>query len=195
MTFGDVISALALLLALLSLAASGWLVLIERQRDAHARERERREQATLVQAFVAEFPTSENPKRWGVVVINAGQSSVTNLIVWARSQKDPERGQNGELPTAGKFLTVPPGRYFVARSEPGDDYPWEFPKVLAVDALPQPIMNTRGWLVEKFEFADATGQCWRRTYDAVDPETGELVPIHGSELSKPRYGRARRRTG
>ncbi|UWF77623.1 MULTISPECIES: hypothetical protein [Microbacterium] len=184
---------LALLLALLSLIVSGWLVVIEHRRDERARERERREQATLVQAYVAEFATPDAPRRWGIVVINAGQSSVTNLLIWTRSKVDPERRANGELPTAGRYLTVPPGRYFIERAEAGAAYPWRFPVVLRDDERPQPIMNTLDWLVEKFEFADANGQCWRRTYDPTAVETGDLSAIDGSELSKPRLGRPQRR--
>lgn len=162
---GDALAGFASVLALIAAAFAAnaaWRTLgVERQRDAHAREREESEQAALVSSWCAsrDAPRPKGPGKMRALVIrNASTAPVYEVCIrstWAQTAKSSEM----EQPVC-KIAVLPPGDYFV---EEDTEFPWSFPREFdGARHRVNAVMNNPKWIVQSMEFTDGRGVRWSR---------------------------------
>lgn len=153
------LSALAALGALVAAVWAGMIARrlygIERARDRARVASERRRDAALVHAWTACWFDDQGVRYDGLVISNTSSNPVFGMVVESVSY---DGSQQPKL----RLSLVPPGRYFVARSN--EKYRWEFPELIEhLEGSLRPIMRNREWRVTRMLFQDVRGVSWIRT--------------------------------
>lgn len=159
-------------IAALSVILSGWMLKVERKRDAVAKEESITARAAGLNAWTAvvEAPPAppENaegapaPKaKYGVQVQNSTQVPVYDMVILATTAKGTI------FPLDLKLDTVPPGDYFFQSSFGGGRASWDFGNPSAGIHGLHPVMRKPEWRVVCMSFRDAYGQWWVRTPDGL----------------------------
>lgn len=126
--------------------------LAERKRRRVIEERERKEQARQLTAWVVTDPR-ENDRKYGVVISNTSGSTFHDIACRVT--------MHGEtVDTDLTLLTLPPGTYFVPH-DPTSTYRWEFAD-LASDygGILRPYMKTPKYQIDSIAFSDNLENRW-----------------------------------
>ncbi|NNG38365.1 hypothetical protein HJ588_03625 [Flexivirga sp. ID2601S] len=156
-TFAALVSAGASVGALVAAIAAAVvarrLYAIEVGRDVASAEAARREEPSKVCAWVATWLDDEG-RDDGMELVNGASTPVYDVLVHSTSK-------TGREEPVLRMNVVPPGRYFVRRTN--TQYHWDFPRpVRHLVGEIRPIMKKPDWTVTELTFADAAGRRWRR---------------------------------
>lgn len=110
-----------------------------------------REQAVMVSAWVAQ--RGDHGRR-GVVIANGSDAPVHDVVLRVLDGDEMWK-------PALKAVIVPPGTYFVQKTDP--PYGWGFlVRVGKIDDAVQPIAKTQMLVVKELTFRDSAGCRWAR---------------------------------
>lgn len=149
----DWISAIASLIATVTVVIAVSEYFAGRERRRRDSDRERREQARQLTAWAATIPV-EGARRYGVVLSNTSGSTFhdveAEVVLFGESTSRPIR-----------LSIIPPGRYWVEYT-PSHSSGWEFPVERSVieDEI-RPYMMTDKYRVHRVTFTDNMGQRWQ----------------------------------
>jgi hypothetical protein len=133
----------------------------ERIREQEGRERERKEFASSLAAWVArDLTNTAEPKNVGVVLLNSSTVAFHQVEVTVKLGHGLS-GRAGEEMTFTEVI-VPPGRYFRQKNPASSQFSWGFATPIADGCQEkyQPLTGTDKYAVTNVRFLDPLGQLW-----------------------------------
>ncbi|WP_460801677.1 hypothetical protein [Microbacterium sp. GXF6406] len=156
-SFADIVTALtaigALIAAVLGARHAKQLFIVEANRDEHAAERERQNQASKAFAWVASR-IGADATTYGVVVVNSSEQAIYDVEVRVAGAKGNER-------TPITLTVLPPGAYYLGESS--ESYGWEFASRLrSFDDEIRPVTKSKQRGITAMTFRDSSNLTWGR---------------------------------
>ncbi|WP_153002088.1 hypothetical protein [Leucobacter chromiiresistens] len=129
---------------------------LDRARQRTETEREAREQANRLTAWIVTDPDGQK-RKYGVVLDNSSGSGFRDVSVTVKMH-------SALVDKPIRLVMLPPGRYYVEFDSANDAFPWKFATEVpnTVDECLRPIMHSIKYQVRSVTFTDTREQRWVR---------------------------------